>query len=83
VFGYTYGSLLGVFLVGALTRTRGNDRGNLVAMVAGFVVVGAIGVRGYKLAFPWFVMVGTLVTGVVAIAFATPPAVRQRQARKK
>jgi solute:Na+ symporter, SSS family len=39
VFGYTYGSLLGIFLVGLMTRTRGSDRGNLVAMVAGFVVV--------------------------------------------
>jgi len=39
IFGYTYGSLLGVFLLGALTKTRGSDRGNLVAMVAGFLAV--------------------------------------------
>jgi SSS family solute:Na+ symporter len=39
IFGYTYGSLLGIFLVGMLTRRRGNDRGNLIAMAAGFVVV--------------------------------------------
>jgi SSS family solute:Na+ symporter len=39
IFGYTYGSLLGVFLVGMLTRTRGSNRGNLIAMVAGFIVV--------------------------------------------
>ena len=39
VFGYTYGSLLGVFLVGMFTRTRGSDRGNLWAMLAGFGVV--------------------------------------------
>lgn len=38
VFGYTYGSLLGVFLAGMLTRTRGNDRGNIVAMVFGFFI---------------------------------------------
>jgi Na+/proline symporter len=38
-FGYTYGSLLGIFLVGMLTRTRGNCRGNLIAMLAGFIVV--------------------------------------------
>ena len=37
VFGYTYGSLLGVFLVGMLTKTRGNNSGNVVAMIAGFV----------------------------------------------
>ncbi len=42
IFGYTYGSLLGVFFVGMLTRGRGNDRGNWVAMVAGFVVVAVL-----------------------------------------
>ncbi len=36
---YTYGSLLGVFLVGLLTRERGSERGNLIAMACGFVVV--------------------------------------------
>jgi len=39
IFGYTYGSLLGVFLVGMLTRTRGSERGNLVAMVCGLAAV--------------------------------------------
>jgi len=39
IFGYTYGSLLGVFLVGMLTKTRGSDRGNLVGMACGFIVV--------------------------------------------
>jgi len=39
IFGYTYGSLLGIFLLGALTRTRGSDRGNLVAMATGFIAV--------------------------------------------
>ncbi len=39
IFGYTYGSLLGIFLVGLLTRRRGNETGNLWAMLAGFVAV--------------------------------------------
>jgi solute:Na+ symporter, SSS family len=39
IFGYTYGSLLGVFFAGMLTRTRGNDRGNILAMITGFMVV--------------------------------------------
>ncbi len=39
IFGYTYGSLLGVFFAGMLTRRRGNDRGNWLAMILGFVVV--------------------------------------------
>ena len=37
-FGYTYGSLLGIFLVGMLTKHRGTCRGNGIAMVAGLCV---------------------------------------------
>src|SRR5436190_3631484 len=39
IFGYTYGSVLGIFLAGMLTRSRGNDRGNVLAMIIGFIVV--------------------------------------------
>jgi SSS family transporter len=39
IFGYTYGSLLGVFLVGMLTKKRGSEKGNIIAMVCGFLVV--------------------------------------------
>lgn len=39
IFGYTYGSLLGVFMTGLFTKTRGNDFGNVIAMIAGFIVV--------------------------------------------
>ena len=42
IFGYTYGSLLGVFFAGMLTRRRGNDKGNWVAMVVGFAVVAVL-----------------------------------------
>lgn len=38
-FGYTYGSLLGIFLVGMMTRTRGSCGGNLLAMAIGFIFV--------------------------------------------
>ena len=57
IFGYTYGSLLGVFFAGMLTRTRGNDFGNVLAMIGGFIVVailsglpnGVTGIFGVKL----------------------------------
>jgi SSS family transporter len=39
VFGYTYGSLLGVFLLGLTTKNRGNDFGNIAGMIAGFIGV--------------------------------------------
>jgi solute:Na+ symporter, SSS family len=42
IFGYTYGSLLGVFLVGLLTRRRGSEAGNLIAMICGFLVVAVL-----------------------------------------
>jgi hypothetical protein len=42
IFGYTYGSLLGVFLVRMLTKTRGSETGNLVAMVCGFIAVAVL-----------------------------------------
>ena len=42
VFGYTYGSLLGVFLVGMLTKDRGSNRGNAIAMICGFLVVAVL-----------------------------------------
>ena len=42
IFGYTYGSLLGVFFCGMLTKSRGNDRGNVLAMIAGFLVVAVL-----------------------------------------
>jgi Na+/proline symporter len=38
-FGYTYGSLLGVFMVALFTRSRGSETGNLIAMTAGILAV--------------------------------------------
>ncbi len=39
IFGYTYGSLLGIFLLGLLSKKRGSDVGNCIAMVCGALVV--------------------------------------------
>ena len=39
VLGYSYGSLLGVFLLGVLTRRRGSDGANVVAMALGIFAV--------------------------------------------
>ena len=41
-FGYTYGSLLGIFMVALFTQQRGNDTGNIIAMVAGFLAVAVL-----------------------------------------
>jgi len=85
ILGYTYGSLLGMFLIGMLTRSRGNDRGNLIAMFCGFIAVLilsgtaniALGWFGLaplpipKIAFTWFIMFGCIVTFLVGIFFKT------------
>jgi SSS family solute:Na+ symporter len=41
-FGYTYGSLLGIFMVGLFTRQRGCENGNIIAMVAGMLAVAVL-----------------------------------------
>src|SRR5256714_6002903 len=39
ILGYTYGALVGVFLLGMLTRTRGRDGPNVVGMIIGITSV--------------------------------------------
>jgi len=98
ILGYTYGSLLGMFLLGVLTKRRGEDRMNVVAMVLGFVAVlvlckvevpaieigsllqgqvvpcmwkfgGILPDWWPKIAWPYYVLVGTLVSFFWALLF--------------
>ncbi len=69
VFGYTYGSLLGVFLVGMLTRTRGNNRSNVVAMICGFVVVAILSGLHYDI---WRLLHPTVDGAPVVLPHWTP-----------
>lgn len=74
IFGYTYGSLLGVFLLGMLTKRRGNDVGNVTAMFCGFAAVISLELLSRygvipPIAFPWRVTIGTLVTFFVGVLF--------------
>ena len=39
IFGYTYGAMIGVFLIAVLTDRRGNDIANVVIMVTSVLVV--------------------------------------------
>src|SRR5262249_30665612 len=82
ILGFTFGSILGIFLVGLFTRTRGNDTGNAIAVAISILaVLWASGVftklsggePGFVLAFPWRITLGTLVTFSVAICFRTRP----------
>ena len=65
VTGFTYGALLGIFLLGVLTR-RSNDRMNILAMVTSPLVLVAFTLAERRLfpgktllAWPWYVVVGT------------------------
>lgn len=88
ILGYTYGALLGVFLLGTLTRGRGRDGGNVFAMVLGMVAVlfvckveikgvvnfGAVMPEWWPaISWPWFILVGCLVTFFTAVLFRTSP----------
>jgi SSS family transporter len=83
VMTYAYGALLGVFVLGRLTTSRGSDWGNVVAMLLGVATV--VGVRfgvnrdHVRIAWPWFTVIGFAVTlGVAALvpAEATSSAYR-------
>ena len=71
----TYGSLLGVFLLGRFTA-RGSDRGNLFAMLAGTGVAAAglwlVETGRLPLAWTWLLLVGTFTTFIVG--FSSKPA---------
>ena len=61
-----YGALLGVFLLGVLTK-RANQRGAMVGMLFGF----GMGVYLWQwthVPWTWWVMIGTVVTFVVGYA---------------
>lgn len=72
ILGYTYGSLLGVFLLAIFTRGRGSDLGNAIAMALGMASVFVLSsglIQGFALAFPWRITAGTLVTLAVGACF--------------
>ena len=96
-FGYTYGSLLGIFIVALFTKSRGNDLGNPIAMAAGIIAVAIASNLPNDIwkmfadkplysnpewfpviEFPWRVLVGTMVTVVVALCFRNRPADRAK-----
>jgi Na+/proline symporter len=56
----TYGALLGVFLLGTLTR-RANQMGGMLGMACGFSIELYLWL-GTHVAWTWWVMIGTSVT---------------------
>ena len=85
ILGYTYGSLLGVFLLGMLTKRLGSDRINVAAMVGGIFAVLFLGkvqlpsvvdfgrwMPGWwpEIAWPWYVFIGCMTTLFLSLTFS-------------
>jgi solute:Na+ symporter, SSS family len=71
----TYGSMLGVFLLGVLTK-KANEKGAILGMAVGLVSMLSVWYFG-SIAFTWYVLIGTVitfVTGYAASLYFTPPA---------
>ena len=84
IAGVTFGSLLGVFLLGLLSRRRVPDRANVVAMivmaVVNLVLLTLSETKRLPFAWSWLVILGTLGTMGIALgmggvrdASAAPP----------
>ena len=65
---FTYGALLGVFLLGFLT-TRGNDVGNAISIVVSIISILLIELYT-DIAWIWYVMIGTFITFSVGYLFS-------------
>ncbi len=67
VISYPFSALLGVFLLGTMTR-RTNEFGAIIGMILGVIVAVALGLAG--LPFTWFIVGGTVTTFVTGYAFS-------------
>ncbi len=77
----TYGSMLGVFLLGVLTK-KANEKGSILGMAVGLVSMLSIWYFS-AIAFTWYVLIGTAITFVTGYAasyfFSLHSAVDSRQ----
>jgi solute:Na+ symporter, SSS family len=60
IVSITYGSMVGVFLLGVLTK-RANEKGSIIGMAAGLVSMFCIWYSS-TIAFTWYVLIGTAIT---------------------
>jgi solute:Na+ symporter, SSS family len=72
----TYGSMVGVFLLGVLTR-RANERGSIVGMAAGLLSMLAVWYFS-SIAFTWYVLIGSVITFSVGYAVSLVYALRDQ-----
>ncbi len=66
IVSITYGSMVGVFLLGMLTK-RANEKGSIIGMAAGLLSM--FGIWAFStVAFTWYVLIGTVITFTVGYA---------------
>ena len=66
IVSITYGSMVGVFLLGVLTK-RANEKGSIIGMAAGLISMFCIW-HFSAIAFTWYVLIGTAITFSVGYA---------------
>lgn len=72
LFGsYFYGSILGVFLLAMIPRTRGS--GAFFGLLAGMAAVGAVNFGAPTVAFLWYNVIGAVTVVVVGLLFGRSP----------
>lgn len=71
VMTLVYGALLGVFLLAIFTRERGNAVSNTAGMALSVAVIAWLG-ESSGLAWPWFIVIGTVVTFAVGALGRSP-----------
>ncbi len=71
IASYIVGPMLGVFLIGMLTKDRGSDTGNAIAVCTGLCTTGVLGYF-QLVSFTWFALIGSLVVVAIGIWFRTP-----------
>jgi len=81
--GLIFGGMLGIFLLAVTTKRRGRDRFNPVAMLSSVVLL--VGLEAYQratgevhIAWPWYVVLGTTWTYLLAACMPTSPKLLDR-----
>ena len=79
VMTFFYGALLGIFLIGFMTRDRGSSLTNAIGAAASILLVILVK-QTTSVGWPWFIVIGTLGCFGVAFAGRTAAAVADRYA---
>lgn len=67
-----FGPMVGVFLVAISTRSRGQDRANVLAMLSAIAVLVFVKANVPSVAWLWYIVIGAAWTCGVSLAFRTP-----------